>query len=508
MSDRTPIFRSLAMIEERIQEKLTVEMLAQSIHFSRYHYQRMFREVVGDSVMAYVTRRKLALAAEELMRTEDTVLEVALKYGYDSHEGFTRSFKACLGVTPTEFRKYHSSLCFPEVRKEKSAVSYSKTTDEIIRKLNCLIVEAGETAAYIRKHREDGGEETASYRVFWEYVAGRADSLAEQLKEGLGRVTAIAEHPDEISTRFFIIKAIEDAAFESSMLAFRTGLMTARALPEHREAFGPLCSRCNTLAQHARLEAEAIGEFFNELTTLIFQDMRQNAQAKIQQAADAGNKAASKLSVPTCPYAYIAGEVREIAVSLSKVPLEEITVYQLEEYRIRLDNVIFAADMDIIRAPSHKHLFENISDFRQQLDEVIAFFESLPEETGWTFTQVETKADSGRSTEKMYADLAFQERILLFYLKGEIEKLEAAKLIVDREAMFEGICKKLNETVSLASATGAAGEEKETDGGRVAVLLREVYSEMTEEAERLGVYGGAIQYIAEEIKRPLKYISE
>lgn len=87
-------------------------------------------------------------------------------------------------------------------------------------------------------------------------------------------------------------------------------------------------------------------------------------------------------------------------------------------------------------------------------------------------------------------------------------KLEAAKLIADREAVFEEICKKLNETVSLASATGAAGEEKETDGGRVAVLLREVYSEITEEAERLGVYGGAIQYIAEEIKRPLKYISE
>lgn len=128
-----------------------------------------------------MTRRKLALAAEELMRTEDTVLEVALKYGYDSHEGFTRSFKAYLGVTPAEFRKYHPSVCFPGVRKEKSAMLYSKTADEIIRKLNRLIVEAGETAAYIRKHREDGGEETASYGVFWEYVAGRVDSLASAM---------------------------------------------------------------------------------------------------------------------------------------------------------------------------------------------------------------------------------------------------------------------------------------------------------------------------------------
>lgn len=506
MSDRIPIFRSLAMIEERIQEKLNVEMLAEGIHFSRYHYQRMFREVVGDSVMAYVTRRKLALAAEELARTDHTVLEVALKYGYDSHEGFTRSFKAYLGVTPTEFRKYHPSICFPGVRKEKSAMLYSKTADEIIRKLNGLIVEAGETAAYIRKNKEKGGDGAAAYRTFWEYVAGRVDNLAEQLKESLGRVTAIAERPDEISARFFIIKAVEDAAFEWALMAFQTGLMTARALPEHREAFRPLCYQCNTLAQHARLGAEEIGEFFGELTELIFQDMRQNAQIKIQHAADVGKEAAQKLSVPAYPYAYIADEIQEIAVSLSSMPLEELTVYLLEEYRIRLDNVAFAADMDILRAPSHKQLFENISNFRQQLDEVITFFESLPEETVRTSSQEEAETEPVRSVEKMYADLAFQEKILLFYLKGEIEKLGKANLISDRKAAFDEICGKLKDVVNLANAAGAAEEER--NAGRVPVLLQEVYHKMTEEAERLGAYGGAIQYIAEEVKRPLKYFPE
>lgn len=547
MRDRTPIFRSLAVIEERIQEKLTVEMLAESIHFSRYHYQRMFREVVGDSVMAYVTRRKLALAAEELTRTGGTVLEVALKYGYDSHEGFTRSFKAYLGITPTEFRKYHPSVCFPGVREERSAMLYSKTTEEMIRKLNGLIVEAGETAVYIRKNKGKGGEGTAAYETFWEHVAHRADKLAEQLKESLGRVTAIAECPDEISTRFFIIKAIEDAAFESALMAFQTGLMTARAMPEHREAFRPLCNQCNTLAQHARLEAEAIADFFNELTSLIFQDMRQRAQIRIQHAADVGKEAALKLSDPMCPYAYIVDEVQQIAVSLSNMPLEEITVYSLEEYRIRLENVASAADMDSLRAPSQKHLFEGISNFRQQLDEVITFFERLPEETVRMSGQTEVKRDSARSTEKMYADLAFQERILLFYLKGEIEKLGKAELISDRKAAFDKICMKLEEAVGLASAAGntraasksekmgaawdaeeretaegesrenavemaeagnVAGEGRRRNMGRVTALLREVYSELTEEAGQLGVYGGAIQYMAEEIQRPLRHFSE
>ena len=129
--DKNPIFRSLDMIEEKIHEKLTVEVLAAGIHFSKYHYQRMFREAVGDSVMGYVARRKIALAAEELAGTRSTILELALKYGFDSHEGFTRSFKAYMGVTPAEYRKYRLHLSDRE--KEKSVMMYSKTTDEMIR---------------------------------------------------------------------------------------------------------------------------------------------------------------------------------------------------------------------------------------------------------------------------------------------------------------------------------------------------------------------------------------
>ena len=54
MNRTDPIFHSLGIIEKRIQEKLTVESLAGSLHFSRYHYQRLFREAVGESVMRYV----------------------------------------------------------------------------------------------------------------------------------------------------------------------------------------------------------------------------------------------------------------------------------------------------------------------------------------------------------------------------------------------------------------------------------------------------------------------
>ena len=102
MDQENPIFRSLALIEEKIHERLTVENLARNAHFSKYHYQRMFREAVGESVMQYVTRRRISLAAGELAGTDSNILEIALKYGYDSHEGFTRSFLTAMGVSPAE----------------------------------------------------------------------------------------------------------------------------------------------------------------------------------------------------------------------------------------------------------------------------------------------------------------------------------------------------------------------------------------------------------------------
>lgn len=327
MKDNNPIFRSLAMIEEKIPEKLTVEMLAESIHFSKYHYQRIFRETVGETVMGYVTRRRLFLAAEDLAKTADSVLAIALRYGYDSHEGFTRSFKACLGVTPTEYRKYHSAIGFPGLKKEESEMINSKNTDEIIRELNSLIVQAKETAADTRKQKGVSGNAATIYAQVWEFAAERAEKMAKELTKVLEHVTSVTQNTDEISARILIVKAVEDIAYEASVTAFQVGLMIARAMPEDRAAFRPLCEKYDCLAQNARIRSGKIVDFLNELSALIFQDMRKNAAKKIQDAAETGMAAAENLSDPSLPYGYIADGIREIAEALHSLALEEVTVY-------------------------------------------------------------------------------------------------------------------------------------------------------------------------------------
>lgn len=499
MHDKTPIFRSLAMIEEKIQEKLTVEALAEGVHFSKYHYQRMFREAVGDSVMGYVTRRKLALAAEDLIETDGTVLDVALRYGYDSHEGFTRSFKAYMGVTPAEYRKYHLYVQPRKAEKERSAMMYSKTTDKIIREMNALIVEARETADYTRKDGK-AGEATEFYGKFWELTAARTEEMARQLKEILERVTDMAEHPDGITARFQIIKVMEDAAFASNVTLFQVRLTMARARQEHRAAYQSLCARYEQLTRHASMKAGRIAEFFQELTRLIFQDMRQNAVQRVEDAAKAGREAAGKLSDPALPYGYIVDGLMDIAKSLANMPVEEMTVSALEDFRFRLETMAFSAQTDVLRAPSHAPLFDGIADFQNKLNSLTEYMESLSEGVIGNFAETEDSSQ-GRSREKLYSDVAMQEGILLFSLRGEIEKL-GTRLDEGQKAALEAVCGNMTEAVQLSGSREALTRAEE-----ILRLLQAAYEELTARAEELGEYGGALAYIAGEVKGPLKYLS-
>lgn len=566
MHEKDPIFRSLAVIEERLREKLTVEMLAEDIHFSKYHYQRIFRETVGETVMGYVNRRRLSLAAQELAGTKDSILSIALRYGYDSHEGFTRSFKAQTGVTPTEYRKYHSSIGFPGKKKEESAMMNSKNVDEMVRELNSLIVQAKEAAADTERQKGICGEGAAAYTQMWELATARAEKMAGQLEKALTRITCTAQNPDEISARFLIVKAVEDAAFEASVTAFQVGLMISRAMPEHAAAFRPLWARYDNLARSTRAKSAKIVDFLDELWGLILWDMREKARQLIQDTAEAGLAAAGKLSDPSLPYGYIAEAIQETAEELVSRTLEETTVYGLEDALLRLDTVLFAADMDILRAPQHRQLFDGIPRFREKLAETVDFFRNLSGEAAGALAKeaVETSArdaleTSAKDTDKAsvkdadeasakdtdkaftegsdgtfvessggkpYRDLAMQEGILLFYLRGEIQKLGSAHLDEGQRTALGTVCEKMDRAVRMARGldcgngnrpvrqetpgkTGTVpGEKERIEAAEIAELLRESYEEMTAEADRLGPYGGAVRYLAEEVKKPLKYLQE
>lgn len=493
MSNKEPVFRSLAVIEENIRKKLTVEHLADSIHLSRYHYQRIFRETMGESVMGYVSRRRLALAAADLTETDESILTIALKYGYDSHEGFSRSFRTHMGVSPREYRKYHLSTYTTITRKERITMTYSKTTDEIIRNLNNLIAQIRETAEYTRKNNAAAPDAAAFYSGFWEVIAAGTDTLAEELGTVLERITDLPQRPDEISARFLIMKALETSVLKSDLLTFQVKLMLARAKPEHRTAFEPITTQYAELARNARMKLCKIAEFFQELTTLIFQDMRERAAQKLRDAAAAGSLAAEKLSEDSSlPYGYLGDELGKIAEELSSLALEDVSVSILEDYLLRLEIVASAADLDLLRMPSHRQLFDGIPAFRKQLEEALLFFRELSADVIRELSGQEGKTTLEQTAGTGNDTLAFQGSILLFYLKGEVRKLRQL-LSPEQQTAFDSICGK------MSTVTRHRREEEEVSPERRVEILREVYGMLSEQAETLGACGAPVRFLAEEL---------
>lgn len=96
---------AICYIEENLTEDITVELIAKRVLVSPFYFQKGFAMLCGYSVGEYIKKRRLTLAGDELVSTNGKIIDIALKYGYDSPEGFTRAFVRFHGATPTSVRK-------------------------------------------------------------------------------------------------------------------------------------------------------------------------------------------------------------------------------------------------------------------------------------------------------------------------------------------------------------------------------------------------------------------
>ena len=96
------IDRSILAHEE---ETLTLQRLSRDMGYSAYHATRKFREIAGMPLRDYLRRRRLAFALKEVRDSDRALLDIAVDYGFSSHEAFTRAFKALYGVTPGAYRR-------------------------------------------------------------------------------------------------------------------------------------------------------------------------------------------------------------------------------------------------------------------------------------------------------------------------------------------------------------------------------------------------------------------
>ena len=101
------IVRTLVYIQRHLDEELELDELASVAAFSRFHFHRVFRGMVGESLKEYIRRLRLERAAQALKRGDASITELALTAGFETHESFTRAFGAMFGVSPSGYRAAH-----------------------------------------------------------------------------------------------------------------------------------------------------------------------------------------------------------------------------------------------------------------------------------------------------------------------------------------------------------------------------------------------------------------
>ncbi|HET7658475.1 MAG TPA: AraC family transcriptional regulator [Bacillales bacterium] len=100
----------LSFVEDHLTDEIDFQKVANLAYCSEYHFKRMFSFLAGVSLSEYIRRRRLTLAAFELRDDNVKVIDIALKYGYNSPDSFTRAFQNLHGISPSEARKQSRSL--------------------------------------------------------------------------------------------------------------------------------------------------------------------------------------------------------------------------------------------------------------------------------------------------------------------------------------------------------------------------------------------------------------
>ncbi|MBS0848404.1 MDR efflux pump AcrAB transcriptional activator RobA [Citrobacter sp. JGM124] len=104
--DQTGIIRDLlSWLESHLDKPLSIDNVAARAGYSKWHLQRMFKEVTGQAIGAYIRGRRLSKSAVALRLTARPILDIALQYRFDSQQTFTRAFKRQFAQTPACYRR-------------------------------------------------------------------------------------------------------------------------------------------------------------------------------------------------------------------------------------------------------------------------------------------------------------------------------------------------------------------------------------------------------------------
>ena len=282
---------SIAYIEKQLFNDISVSDIAKQSFFSKTHYQRLFRSVVGEPVMEYVKNRRLQQAGQDVLKGNMSIVDIAMKYGYDSHEGFTRAFKAYFGVSPSHYRKRGKSNKTEVIKMLSNDVvrRIGKNAELIYATLNNFVDEAKMLSAKSLANNTKHGTGTAIVAKELHNLAERTTTIINDNVNGL-LVSSVSDF--EMADKIFCLSQfIDDITFQMNLLRFFSGIETGRINLADKDEFDAIDEAYATLCNQIIVKKETMLTLIHEAVELIYADINQEAANCIASAVNEINSA-------------------------------------------------------------------------------------------------------------------------------------------------------------------------------------------------------------------------
>ena len=150
--------KAIDYIENNLDKDINFEKVSKEVGMSSFYFHRIFTAIIGISPTAYIRNRRLTVAAQEISKNNENILDIALKYGFESHEAFSRAFKNFHGVVPkmaktdgNEFKNFSKANLDIEVNTN-NILSYRIESKDIIK-----------ISAFFRKFNIENKDEIPKY---------------------------------------------------------------------------------------------------------------------------------------------------------------------------------------------------------------------------------------------------------------------------------------------------------------------------------------------------------
>lgn len=157
------IQRAIDYIEQHLTEEIDYEAAAREAYSSSFHFQRVFSILCGFTLGEYVRMRRLSLAANDIIHTDEKIIEIAMKYGYDTPESFTRAFTRFHGVTPNEAKRGAVVKSFSRLSVKLTLIG-GTTMDYRIEKVEALKIVCKKKQVT----KPENATATADISAFWD----------------------------------------------------------------------------------------------------------------------------------------------------------------------------------------------------------------------------------------------------------------------------------------------------------------------------------------------------